>query len=1032
MSSIDAASQSVRQSARRTPPKIHPIVAMDYPVRIMAHVVMLVVLASAYREHPTPAWIWGVTLVYLSVWAHVGYRFARRSADSKAAELRNLLIDSLMTGMFTAFTGYALWPAVGMFVAVNATNLNIGGLRQAAHGLAWAVFGLVVGGLATGFHFAPQSSTLTALLSAGGVLLFTSVSAFRSFEQARQALRSRRDADERRLEIEEQKRVLQATYELAEGARAEAERARELAEAANRAKSAFLANMSHELRTPLNAIIGYSEMIEEDLGDAAPRVLLDDLKKICTAGNHLLGLINDVLDLAKIEAGRIELIADRFSPALVIEEVCATALPLVRKQGNELETRIPQSLGTVVGDSVRLRQVLLNLLSNAGKFTHDGQVTVSARREPAAGGEPERLVIELSDTGIGMTDEQQQMLFRPFTQADSTTTRRYGGTGLGLAISKRLCEMMGGDILVSSVLGEGTTFSLVVPVDGAQAGAGSLPEPVVAVPEALSVSTAAALRGITGQGGWRFVDPGLRPFTDSASAPLAFRMLASGGQLEVNAACARVLGYDSPAEMQHLVADLGAQLFASGAQFTELRARLMRDGEVSDHEFQARRKDGSLVWLSLDTGVVRDDKGRVTHFEGFARDITARKETEFEMQRARHAAEESAAAVHALIDNAPVFLAIVRLGDGVILECNRRAERVFLCTAASLVGRSVHQLYYAESVDRGRFAEVLERDGYVRDLDIECLRADGRRFPALLSAEHLSYGGEKAIIVAIHDLSEHSARTAPVSPDARLAFLARTGYELRTPLNAIIGYSELLAEELDEVPHEQREADLGRIRAAGIQMRNTLDTMIALAGLEQDADGVAGSVPGRLELERVLEDLGVLVRPLFEQRGNRLEIQVDSGERAWFGDTARLRQVLTTLLLHAGWRTRGGRIGLSVRPRGDWLVFELVDTGAALDEALLRMLARPLDVARELETLEPSAPSLGLRVSRRICTAMGGELLASNLPDGGARFMVRLPARAIPRPADAPPAVEGLPAADESTAVDALPSAGRQGQEETM
>src|SRR5690606_28590165 len=186
---------------------------------------------------------------------------ARRSADSKGAELRNLLIDSLMTGLVTALSGFSVWAGVTMFASVNATNLSVGGARHAINGVGWSVVGMGLGGMATGFRFEPAWRMLTTALSGIGVVLFAAVFGWRSYGEARRAQRAKREALGRRTELEEQKRVLEATYDLAETERVEAERARELAESANRAKSAFLANMSHELRTPLNAILGYSEML---------------------------------------------------------------------------------------------------------------------------------------------------------------------------------------------------------------------------------------------------------------------------------------------------------------------------------------------------------------------------------------------------------------------------------------------------------------------------------------------------------------------------------------------------------------------------------------------------------------------------------------------------------------------------------------------------------------------------------------------------------------------------------------------------
>ena len=239
-------------------------------------------------------------------------------------------------------------------------------------------------------------------------------------------------------------------------------RARQDAEAANSAKSQFLAHMSHELRTPLNAIIGYSEMVEEEVADVGHPELAPDLQKIRAAGRHLLALINDILDLSKIEAGKLELYVEAFEVDDTVRDVVTTIRPLVQKNGNQLEVRCAEPLGTMRSDLVKVRQALLNLLSNACKFTDHGTITLTAGRERnGAGGE--WLVFTIADTGIGMTSEQMGRLFEAFSQADASTARRYGGTGLGLAITRRFCQMMGGDVVVASEPGRGSTFTVRLP-----------------------------------------------------------------------------------------------------------------------------------------------------------------------------------------------------------------------------------------------------------------------------------------------------------------------------------------------------------------------------------------------------------------------------------------------------------------------------------------------------------------------------------------------------------------------------------------
>jgi PAS domain S-box-containing protein len=235
------------------------------------------------------------------------------------------------------------------------------------------------------------------------------------------------------------------------------------AESANRMKSEFLANMSHELRTPLNAIIGYSEMLKEDAEDEGNTQTIDDLNKICQSGNHLLKLINDVLDLAKIEAGCVELVVEKFNVLALVQEVSTVIKHQMSNNNNRFDIVCDANIGEIIGDEYRLRQVLLNLLSNAAKFTSEGLVTMAVNREEQKG--RQQLVITVSDTGIGMTPEQVDKVFIPFVQADASTTRQFGGTGLGLAISKDISNIMKGTLQAQSEEGKGSTFTVRIPVD---------------------------------------------------------------------------------------------------------------------------------------------------------------------------------------------------------------------------------------------------------------------------------------------------------------------------------------------------------------------------------------------------------------------------------------------------------------------------------------------------------------------------------------------------------------------------------------
>ncbi len=259
-------------------------------------------------------------------------------------------------------------------------------------------------------------------------------------------------------------------YETAE----DAQRQRAAAEDANRAKSIFLSNMSHELRTPLNAIIGYSELLAEDAQDAGYEDILNDLMKIRSSGAHLLTIINDILDISKIEAGKMELHPETFAINVLIDNVVATMHQIITKKGNKLEVFVAPDIGKMHTDLVKVRQSLFNLLSNANKFTDYGTITLTAQRKTASQTQDEdeteqqtgeSIIFQVADTGIGIAPEHLHAIFDAFSQGDASTTRTQGGTGLGLAITRKFCQMMGGNLSVTSTVGEGSTFTLLLPVN---------------------------------------------------------------------------------------------------------------------------------------------------------------------------------------------------------------------------------------------------------------------------------------------------------------------------------------------------------------------------------------------------------------------------------------------------------------------------------------------------------------------------------------------------------------------------------------
>ena len=296
------------------------------------------------------------------------------------------------------------------------------------------------------------------------------------FVEIVQDITERRDLERERAEYRDhlEEQVAGRTAELAEINGRLAVSARK-AKVASETKSEFLANMSHELRTPLNAIIGITEMLMED-AEVDNSETFDPLSRVHRAGGHLLTLINDILDLSKIEAGRMELNPECFKVPDVLADVMGTARLLADNNDNRLILEVSEDLGDMVADPLRLKQILFNLVSNACKFTRGGEVRISARRQPTAKGGVE-LCFDISDTGIGITEPQMQKLFTAFTQADSSTTRKFGGTGLGLAICRELSRMMGGDVHAESERGKGSTFSLRLPAAPIYDEIQSLPGP---------------------------------------------------------------------------------------------------------------------------------------------------------------------------------------------------------------------------------------------------------------------------------------------------------------------------------------------------------------------------------------------------------------------------------------------------------------------------------------------------------------------------------------------------------------------------
>jgi signal transduction histidine kinase len=436
--------------------RLHPILRLDHLVRVTTYPLYFALFAVTIGPSRMSPLIWAGLTLHLLVWPHVALAIASRAKNGKEAEFRNLLLDSFLIGCYLPISAFSLAPCAAAVLAVHAGNISVGGWRHGVRGVIALALGVLVAGLLVGFRVDPLGNRLLPqLLGVAAIFVYVSVFSYHSFEQAQRVVHNAK-------QIERQNEQIQRDSALIVERTGELEQARDAAEAANKAKSQFLAYMSHELRTPLNAIIGYSDLLIEEAEDLEAQALVPDLDKIRSSGKHLLGLINDVLDLSKIEAGKMEISLETFDVGEVIGATVAMVRPLVEHNGNLLDVKVEDGLREMRADMMRLRQILINLMSNAAKFTSDGVITLTASRVGERG--MQWVVFDVRDTGIGMTPEQVARLFRPFTQADASTTRKYGGTGLGLTITKRFCQLMGGTIEVASEPGVGTCFTARIPL----------------------------------------------------------------------------------------------------------------------------------------------------------------------------------------------------------------------------------------------------------------------------------------------------------------------------------------------------------------------------------------------------------------------------------------------------------------------------------------------------------------------------------------------------------------------------------------
>jgi signal transduction histidine kinase/DNA-binding response OmpR family regulator len=454
----------------------HPIVRLNYTIRIPSWIGLLVVAGSVFVTEGYPTIFFVLALATALLWPHLAYQLASRSRDTKKVEYRNILIDAAIVGIWLGTVSFRLWIVAVSITVITLASLSVGGIRLNLASLAAMIAGAATLYALGDFGIILESHWSTTLLSLLAIWVYVIIFSLNLRSVSQKAIARRKQLIEQNEEIKARNLEVIQARRAAEEAREAAEAARASAVAANQSKSQFLANMSHELRTPLNAIIGYSEMVMEEAEDAGINDFNADLERIRSAGRHLLGLINEVLDLSKIEAGRMETHLEAFDPRDMLDNVVATITPLVETKSNRMIVEVDALPEAMTSDLTKVRQMLFNLLSNSAKFTENGTVTL---RASTAG---DQVIFSVADTGIGMTPEQLSRLFEPFVQADSSTTRKFGGTGLGLTITRRFARMLGGDVEVESAFGEGTTFTLRLAVDASAAAspvAGD-PDPLLA------------------------------------------------------------------------------------------------------------------------------------------------------------------------------------------------------------------------------------------------------------------------------------------------------------------------------------------------------------------------------------------------------------------------------------------------------------------------------------------------------------------------------------------------------------------------